>query len=332
MITIRHTRADGTLIEDSVKGDGVYEIVRPHGFHYFPSIGQIGIRNSRDRAAQRSKINAASAALRAAGFEVQTVVDEDDRRPFAVAEAERNSRSESRAAGYTEQADQAQANSDRLNEQARERSEAIPLGQPTMPGRSSFPADRRARDRTQRMWGKAVEEGRRAAYLAACARAAEDHQRHRNDPAVTLRRIGRLETQLRRIHKWLAGQSANGHKRSLAPEGLAELHREEEETADELTYWRTLIAQAEADGFIVYGPSHFVTGDYAQHDGRWYEVLRVNAKSLTVPGGPDVRPVISDATRAYSWNDRMPYDGVTGQMSAARMKELRSRRAARPQE
>lgn len=332
MITIRHTRADGTLVEGSVKGDGVYEIVHPHGFRYFPSIEQIGIRNSRDRAAQRSKINAASAALRAAGFEVQTVVDEDDRRPFAVAEAERNNRSESRAAGYGERSARAQANSDRLNEQARERSEAIPLAQPAMPGHYSYPADRRARDRTHRMEGKAIEEGRRAAYLAGKAQAAESYQQHRNDPAVTLRRIAGLETQLRRIHKWLNGQSAGGYKRSLSPESVAEMRREEEETAEQLTYWRTVVAQAEADGFTVYGPSHFGKGDYARIDGRWYEVLRVNAKSLTVPGGPDVRPVISNANRAYSWDDRRPYDQVTGQMSAARMKELRSQKAARPQE
>ncbi|MCD9904258.1 hypothetical protein LUR56_37940 [Streptomyces sp. MT29] len=89
MITIHHTRAEGTLIEGSSKGDGVYEIVRPHGFRYFPSIEAIGIVRSRDRAAQKGKISGAAAALRQAGFDVETVIDEDDRRPFTGAEAER---------------------------------------------------------------------------------------------------------------------------------------------------------------------------------------------------------------------------------------------------
>ncbi|MEW1761642.1 DUF3560 domain-containing protein [Streptomyces cyaneofuscatus] len=332
MITIRHTRAEGTLIEGSSKGDGVFEIVRPYGFRYFPSIGAIGIVRSRDRAAQKGKISEAAAALRQAGHEVETVINEDDRRPFDEAEAERVARAESRSAHYAEGADRAQASSDHLHTQARQRRNAIPMGQPLMPDHYSYRADRNFRDRTHRMEGKAVAEGERASFLAGKAEAAENYQRYRNHPATTLRRIAGLETQLRRIHKWMAGESAGGYKRSLTPEGVAELLREEEETAEQLTFWRTIIAQAEADGFIVYGPSHFTKGDYAQCRNRWYEVLKVNAKSLTVPGGPDIRPVISDAERAYSWNDRMPYDEVTGQMSAARMKELRAKKAERPQQ
>ena len=53
MITIRHTRKDGTLIEGSRKGDGVYDVLR--GLHdnwrYFPSLRQIGLGQSRDKAA-----------------------------------------------------------------------------------------------------------------------------------------------------------------------------------------------------------------------------------------------------------------------------------------
>ncbi|MFB7436529.1 DUF3560 domain-containing protein [Streptomyces microflavus] len=333
MLTIRHTLTEGTLIEGSSKGDGVYEIVRLHGFRYFPSSGAIGVIASRNRAAQKEKIAGAATALRDAGYTVETVINEDDRRPFAEVEAERGARAESRSAHYTEQAERAQTNSDQLHEQASERRSVIPLGQPMMPGHHSYRADRNARDRIHSMEGRAVAEGQRAAYLAGKAESVENSRSHRNDPATTLRRIAGLEVQLRRIHKWQAGQSAGGSTRSLSPEGVEDLLREEEETAEQLTYWRTIVAQAEAEGFVVYGPSHFTKGDYAQHDGRWYEVLKVNAKSLTVPGGPDIRRVISDAERAYSWNDRMPYDKVTGQMPAARMRELRdAKKAARPQE
>jgi len=71
MITIRHTHADGTTVEGSRKGDGVYDILRqpPHRFRYFPSTRTIGIQASRDKLPQQDRINAAAGALRAAGFE-----------------------------------------------------------------------------------------------------------------------------------------------------------------------------------------------------------------------------------------------------------------------
>ncbi|MFD7338493.1 tyrosine-type recombinase/integrase [Streptomyces violascens] len=39
IIRIIHTRRDGTLVEGSRKGDGAFELLRPHGFRYFPSLG-----------------------------------------------------------------------------------------------------------------------------------------------------------------------------------------------------------------------------------------------------------------------------------------------------
>jgi len=67
--------------------------------------------------------------------------------------------------------------------------DSIPFGQPMMPDHHSYSRDLSFRDRTQRMYGKAIAEGQRAAYLASRSEAAENTQRHRNNPAVTLRRI-----------------------------------------------------------------------------------------------------------------------------------------------
>lgn len=65
-ITIRHNHADGTLVEGSRKGDGVWEILRGlhHNWRYFPSIGAIGIGQSRDRVAKRWVIEAAATVIR----------------------------------------------------------------------------------------------------------------------------------------------------------------------------------------------------------------------------------------------------------------------------
>jgi hypothetical protein len=89
-IRIVHTRAEGTLIEGSVKGDGVWEIVRTW-FRYSGRVG-IFILGSRDKAANRWTIDAAAKALRAGGFTVEVDIDDGEGRSFAEAEAERNGR------------------------------------------------------------------------------------------------------------------------------------------------------------------------------------------------------------------------------------------------
>ncbi|MEU6719856.1 hypothetical protein ABZ897_51095 [Nonomuraea sp. NPDC046802] len=70
MITIRHNHEDGTLVYGTSKGDGVFEIIEKWengGFRFFPSLRMLGLRNSRDRGADRWTINAAAKALREAG-------------------------------------------------------------------------------------------------------------------------------------------------------------------------------------------------------------------------------------------------------------------------
>ncbi|MEU7158528.1 hypothetical protein [Streptomyces chrestomyceticus] len=67
----------------------------------------------------------------------------------------------------------------------------------------------------------------------------------------------------------------------------------------------------------------FQCGDFAKYRGSWYEVLRVNNASVTIPhlhlrdsGGVvragDVRP---------GWTWTAPYDGLAGRMSAEAMRQ-----------
>src|SRR5580704_6278309 len=96
-ITIRHTHADGTLVEGTSRGDGTAAILKAHRFRWFPSIAMWGIAQSRDRLAQTGRIEIAAKALREAGHEVTVEIDESDRRSFAEAEQERYDRAEARA-------------------------------------------------------------------------------------------------------------------------------------------------------------------------------------------------------------------------------------------
>ncbi|MGI5255672.1 DUF3560 domain-containing protein [Actinacidiphila glaucinigra] len=326
-ITITHTRATGTLLSGSRKGDGVFEIVRPHGFRWFRSLGQIGIQQSRDQAAKRWYIDGAAQALRAAGWTVVVEINEDDRRSFAEAEQERYERADARAEGLTEAAGRAAAASDAAYAGVRRIADGIPFGQPILVGHHSEGRARRDVKRMDDGMRKSVEQGDRAKELGRRAVSAEHYAAHRRNPAVTLRRIKELEADQRRNERWRAGESAGGFTRDIGnPDVMAELERRRDEIAERLQYWRDVIAKAEADGFKVWGPSDFTKGDFARIRGRWYEVLRVNKVSVTVPGGPDIQPVISLETHAYKGMRRTaPYDEVTARLSA---EEMRAKLAA----
>ncbi|GGR67493.1 DUF3560 domain-containing protein [Streptomyces roseolus] len=319
-IVLRHTRAGGTLAEGTSRGDGSAEILKGHRFRWLRNLGSWYLPHSRDKAADRFTLDAVSKALQEAGHAVHITVREDIARSFTEAEAEREERAADRAERFKEYASRAAGASSAAFAKARQIGSGIPMGQPILIGHHSERRHRRDLARIEANQRKGIDEGNRAEYYAGRADAAANYERHRQDPARTLRRLKELEATLRGLEKLLAGESAFGSSRDISkPETIAELTRRHTETADEIAHWWKVIEQAEADGVKLWSRADFTKGDYVRSRGRWYEVLRVNAASLTVPGGPDIQPVINQDTRAYSWNDRIPYDDVTGRMSAADM-------------
>ncbi|GAA2590308.1 transposase family protein [Streptomyces tubercidicus] len=90
---------------------------------------------------------------------------------------------------------------------------------------------------------------------------------------------------------------------------------------------RTFVEQVlgltrEARGFKVWSRTDFQRGDYVQRrGGRWFAVLRVNSKSVTVPhiqNGIGQKVVHAEGSR-LDWTYTVPYDEVTGRMSAEEM-------------
>lgn len=330
MITITHTHADGTLIDGSVKGDGVFEILKGlrTSWRYFPSIGRIGLGQSRDRAAKTWHIERAAEALRAAGHEVTVTIDEDQRRDFATAEAERYERAQDRAgrmAGYAANASQRSAAAFAQVDQIMD---MIPMGQPVLVGHHSERRHRKDLERIERGITRGVEESRKTEHYQHRAQNAETYQAAREDVPTTLRRIKKLEAEQRGVKADLAGRveyyqndAGEWKCRLVKPEGdhLARLQVRAADLADELAHWRGVVERAQAAGVKVWGRGDFQRGDFVKGAHGWLEVLRVNAKSLTVPGGPDIKPVVTGANRAYSWNDTLPYDKVTGRKSADEM-------------
>ena len=332
MITITHTHADGTLIEGSRKGDGVYDILRGlrDNWRYFPSIRQIGLGQSRDKAADTYKIKRAAEALRAAGHEVTVAVDESQRRSVAEIEADRAERAAARAGRLGERAErrgeQAQADYDR----ARQMAEAIPFGQPMMPDHYSYGRDRRYRDRIHTTFGRAFAGMDEARELERRAGAAEANQSYRESIPVTLRRIEKLDAEQRLIQRRLDGtehpevyrDEETGKLRArLTPATGAYRERltvHMADIAEQLTYWHEHVKQAEADGVKVWGPGDFTKGDFVRTRWEWAEVTRVNPKSVSIAWDMNSRAEViraSDAAGRRPWS----YDKVQGRKSAAEM-------------
>ncbi|MEH0579068.1 MULTISPECIES: DUF3560 domain-containing protein [Streptomyces] len=333
-ITITHTRADGTLV-DGPTGDGVYELMNPYGFRFSQSLGCMYLRGSRDGRADRWNIDSAAKALRAAGHTVTIDIDETRRRSFAWAEAERYERAGDRAVRFGAKADAAQASSDAKWERGRQITRGY-AGEPVKIDHYSAKRHMRDLERAQRLCGQAVEEQQAADHYARRAVAAAHFEEHRRNPQVTLRRLERLNADRRVIERQQeatvrAAVQAGESSAAIAPETLADnlarLDADHFDLCDEIGYWETLIEQAKAEGVKVWGPADFKKNDYALVCGRWLQVVRVNAKSLAVPGGPDERRIISIATRRCSWDARVPYTNVVGRKSPEEMAEMLAEKA-----
>ena len=319
MITITHTHADGALIEGSRKGDGVWEILRGLGanWRYFPSLRQIGLGQSRDRAAQAWKIEQAVQALRAAGHEVTVTIDETQRRPFAEAEAERYERAEDRTDRYSGRAAAATAAGERMRSETDQVYGAL-NGTPILVGHHSEQRHRNLLRRLEDKDRRASGEIQRGKYWEGRAEAAGHFQAGREDVPTTLRRIAKLEAEERQIQKRLDGtdpfmswgRPATGEWRGRLTARMADI-------TEELGHWRAHVEAAKASGVKIWSREDFAKGDFVQFLGKWYEVLRVNGKSVTIPAMINDGYVVTRANGRLDWTDTVPYDKVAGRKSAA---------------
>lgn len=323
-LTITHTRTDGTLVSGSVKGDGAYELVQPFRFRASPGIG-IYLRGSRDRRADLYRIRLAADALRGAGHLVAVEIDETQRRAFAEAEQDRADRAANRAEYFGARAERFQTSSDAKWERGREITRGYG-GEPVKVDHYSANRHMRDLERAHGLFGQSAQEQAEADRCAGRAVTAEHYEQHRRNQGVTLRRLERLQADRRRVERQQAETVEAAEAGRLTPEALAEalvrLDADHADLCDQIGYWERVIAQAEAEGVKLWGPGDFEPGDFVRSGSRLLEVLRVNKKTVTVPGGPEAGPIASKANRQYSWNGKLPYDKVTGRVSAEEMRAL----------
>ncbi|WP_326693382.1 MULTISPECIES: DUF3560 domain-containing protein [unclassified Streptomyces] len=310
-IKITHTQRDGTLVRGTKRKDGSAEILKQRryghagrdGFRFSRTLGCWYLPRSRDTRAATNSINRLAALLRDAGFTVdEPEIDDTVRRTFAEAEADRAERATERSERFEGYADSAASRSSQSYEKAHSLADAIPTGQPVHGSR-----DRNRRERIHTSMAASISENDRTSHWAGRAEAAANWETFRKNPSRTLRRIAKLEADERRMLR--------AHYR---PE---ELENDLADIREQLAYWRDVVAEAERNGFKVWSRSDFTKGDFAKIRGRWFQVQRVNAKSLTVPAVLNMSDltVITGENNRYSWTDTVTYDEVTARLSAEEM-------------
>ncbi|MFJ7590297.1 DUF3560 domain-containing protein [Streptomyces sp. NPDC097617] len=339
-IEITHTRREGTLIEGTSRGDGSSEILRlreygrtqSQPFRWSRNLDCWYLPHSRDHATYTPSLELLAQRLRDAGFEVTLTIDNADRRSFSDAEKEREEKAEGRAERFGGYAATAARNSESARRRSHEISERFAFGQPILVGHHSEGRARRDHARMDNAMRKSTGEHDRADHWTGRAQAAANYERFKKDPGRTLRRLDKLRADLRAVEKWQGGESAKGFFRSPAD---PELEIEHQELTEEIEHWEAVIKDAEAEGFKVWSKADFTRGDFVLYRDTWYEVLRVNPKSVTIPhihNGVGQRVVRAADNRHDGWTWTAPYDDVSGRKSADEMQQSTRPEAAEHQE
>lgn len=318
-VTITHAPAEGTLIEGTSRGDGSNSVLKAQRWRWSRNLGSWYVPQSRDRAPKLAQINATAAALRDVGFTVDIEIDASYRTTAEV-EADKIVRQEDRVAALDAKADRRVGAAETAWTAERAAHRALPEGgEPIKIGHHSERRHRNAVEKAWNKWGKAVEADRAATAARGRADAAATTTDARYGVVTVARRIEKLIADQARLER-----TRDGYTRTLftnAQTGRKELevhepatggHREQvlveiDHVADQIVYWQAVRAQQLEDGKAVsYGREVIVKGDHVRHGGSWYEVVRVNAKSVSVRSrvGGD-------------WTDRLAYTVIRGLRTSA---------------
>lgn len=275
-ITVTHTHQDGTILEGSRKGDGVYEIAQQHRFTYRRSVG-IFIMGSRDKFADLGNLDKLGAALREAGHTVAFDLD-DVWRPAAVREEARADRVSDRVERLSERASRRFAEGQQRLHAARSIGDRIPFGQPILVGHHSERGHRRAIERIDANYRAGFAAYDYAEHLAGRADGASANERAKQGSRAIMRRIETLEADNRRLQRQLDKLTASDQSRYRRL-----LLLEIERNAEDIAFQHAKLGERAASGvFVPWSREHFQPGDHAKTAFGWREVARVNAKSVSV--------------------------------------------------
>lgn len=306
MLSITHDRSSGTLIDGTSRGDGTNTILKACGWRWSGRLGAWYVPRSRDCAADVTVIDGAARALRAADHQVTVTID-DEARPTAAVEADRVDRQIERADRLASRAATIAAAAAGADRSAHQIAGRVPLGQPVLIGHHSETGMRRHYDTVDTAQRRAVDLSRRADDAAAAAAAAARTTGARYSAVTVAARIERIEADIRGTRRALDGYTRTYHVDrdgtrhadtfpAVAGEYRDRLTARDAELTDQLAYWLQIRAEQLTTGTATaYGPDTISAGDAVQIRGSWYQVVRVNRKTVTVPSS------------LGSWTDTSPY-------------------------
>jgi hypothetical protein len=292
MLTITHTAANGTLIDGTERGDGTAPILKACGFRWSRNLGAWFVPRSRDQVAKGHVIDRAADQLRTAGHEVEVNID-NTRRPVEVVEAAIAERASERAGALEDKAARAAAKAGDAQDRSQVALDRLPdNGQPILIGHHSEGPHRRAIARADNAMRASIDADDAAKEAARRAVVAGRSVAARNNPVTVANRIERLEAEQRRAIRQRDGYSRTIAKR-LGYEHITEpatgdyrasLESEIASLTEEIAWWKTVRDQQIAEGRIAaYGPETVTAGDKVKIRGQWYQVVRANRKTVTVP-------------------------------------------------
>lgn len=183
--------------------------------------------------------------------------DETDLKALAEDKAERYE-------GYSENAGK---RSEQAYKGVKAIADAIPFGQPILIGHHSEKRHRAAVDKIDRGMRKTVEEGKKRDYWEYRAKAALSRMKRKEAPGAIYRRIEKLEADKRRMEREYTGETRAAWVWFFD---------------NRLAFERALY---EASGGIAAAALAFEVGGGVCYRGwSWYEVKKVNKKTITIKG------------------------------------------------
>jgi hypothetical protein len=315
-IEITHTRRDGTRADGTRKDDGAGKILWRAGFRFDREERVWCVPGTVNTMSRPFLLKETARMLTEAGFDVEVTVDDvTPGRPVAEVEAELAERVDDRTDRYSGYAGNAAARSEAHRRRSDEMASYIPMGQPVMSRR-----DAKYREKIRGASERSYREYQKSAYWEERTAAAGRRLEKRNSIHTTL---GRLDELTKRRAKALERlENAEGERKKA---WQAELDHVDEA----IGYWRQHAeATAEKKGLKVWGPGDFKPGDFVQlNTGDWFEVVRVNAKSLSIPFmvmgvNLGVYTMAHEKARGGEvFIDRIEYRKVNGRATEAELRE-----------
>lgn len=227
--------------------------------------------------------------------ELAALIKENNGNDYAEQMEYNQDRATDRAERMTERAENAQERSRAEYQKSNDAVSGIPFGQPILVGHHSERGHRNALKKSDRAMTRSIEERDKAEHYEQRAQSAEQTASGQHSIAFIGRRIEDTKTEIRRLERNIQEAEEKQYQ-----DWLNRLKILLQDANEKLTYWEQELSQA---GGVKYSPEDINKGDLINYRRYgWYEVKRVNKKTVTIKGWLGVD--------SMTW--KAPYTEITG--------------------